>query len=558
MRFTAPQTTPEHSQSLLALLDGPPEYVFGGTAAIENIIVKGLADDSRQVRTGDLFIARQPGFIAQAVKAGAAAVVVASEHAQSAKEALESFSNAGNPPLVAVDTVDQHLAGRMAERFYGHPARSLKLVGITGTNGKTTTAFITQHLIQTLTTPGRATERATERALENSAESAVLPTSGGPSGGGCGMVGTVFNHCPPDPPAPADLTTPGAIELSGYLATMRDNGCTACVLETSSHALDQGRVGHLNFAAAVFTNLTQDHLDYHQDMTAYAAAKKKLFENLRPGAAAIVNADDPTSLSMLDGCAGTAIPTSLKQDRANEPGTCLALGIELFADRSTALFLGPWGQADVTLPMTGRHNLSNALQAAAAAYAVAPFTGQDLADALAQSPPVPGRLEPVPNARFPLPTKHNSGLPAVLVDYAHTPDAVVLALTALRPVTPGKLVAVLGCGGDRDKTKRPLMTQAALKHADRAIFTSDNPRTEPPEGILEDMVAGLDPNAQTGFIVEPDRRTAIRLAIHQAAPGDTVLLAGKGHEDYQIIGDQKTHFDDREEAVAALANRLKQ
>jgi len=552
MRRTAPQTTPEHSQPLLALLDGPPDYVFGGTGATENMIFKGLADDSRKVRTGDLFIARQPGFVVQAVEAGAAAVVIANEHAQGAKEALKGVAEASSAPIFVVDTVDQHLAGRMAERFHHHPARSLKLVGITGTNGKTTTAFIAQHLIQTLCGSG---------LNSGNHENPGSNPSGSSGGGGCGMIGTVFNHCPPDPPSPADLTTPGAIELSGQLAKMRDNGCTTCVLETSSHALDQGRVGHLNFTAAVFTNLTQDHLDYHQDMATYAAAKKRLFESLRPGAAAIVNADDPTSLKMLDSCAGTAILTSLRQDRANEPGTCLALGIELFANRSTALFLGPWGQADITLPMTGRHNLSNALQAAAATFAITPFTGQALADALAQTPPVPGRLEPVPNAHFALPTEKGSQstqtdpLPAVLVDYAHTPDAVVRALTSLRPVTPGKLVVVLGCGGDRDKTKRPLMAQAALKHADRAIFTSDNPRKEPAESILDDMIAGLDASTRAGITVEPDRRAAIQLAIHEAALDDTVLLAGKGHEDYQIIGEQKIHFDDREQAVAALATR---
>ncbi|MEM9415852.1 MAG: UDP-N-acetylmuramoyl-L-alanyl-D-glutamate--2,6-diaminopimelate ligase [Planctomycetota bacterium] len=523
---------------LAALIAGFP--ITHATGRGDGVVITDLTDDSRHVVPGGLFVCRgtvderAAGFIEQAVSAGASAVLTQAL----AEEAPPLSISPGVVHLVADDgvTVDQRLAGRVAERFFGGPASRLRLIGITGTNGKTTTATITQHLLRT-------------------------------SGEVCGLLGTVHvdtGHA--EGPRPAELTTPGAIDLSRLLAEMVHNGCTCAVMEVSSHALHQGRADHLRFAAAGFTNLTQDHLDYHGTMADYADAKAILFDSLDADATAVLNGDDPASKRMARGCKASTVITRVTDDPGVldefcSPGSGLAIAIatELSASHSRARFVGSWGEVEAVLPLVGPHNLANAIQAAALAHAVTGVGDEQLRTALDRCPPVPGRLEPV-GPRWPktVSESHRKHLPAVLVDYAHTPDALENVCAALRPLIAegGRLIVVFGCGGDRDRAKRPLMAKAACRYADVVILTSDNPRTEDPQQILDDAAAGFDGSTHTETHVEIDRAKAIGQAIGFATPADTVLIAGKGHEDYQILGTTKVHFDDREHAAAAMRERL--
>lgn len=493
-----------------------------GDAGVE---ISHLTDDSRQVAPGSLFIARagtgptaadSRSFIDDAMARGAVAVLT--------EPAAADRAVASSIAWLTATKVDQPLCGQLAERFHDHPSRKLKVIGITGTNGKTTTAFLIQHL---LAQAGRK----------------------------CGLIGTVIN----DDGAtrlPADLTTPGAIEFSRLLAAMVRNGCEAVVAEISSHALHQGRAAALKVDVAVFTNLTGDHLDYHKTMEEYAAAKSILFQSLSPQGFAVINADDAYGDRMLRGCQANVMRCSVKPDADEEDVRCRAEILSLAADHSRVVFNGPWGSVDVRLPLVGKHNVYNALEALAAANCVTAMA-RVLRQALEKCPAPAGRLEPVllPQSEIPNP-KSQISFPAVLVDYAHTHDALENVLSALRPLTTGKLVVLFGCGGDRDKTKRPKMAKVACEWADRIIITSDNPRTENPQQIIEDILQGVtreNKQRESQVIVEPDRAKAIALAIAQAEADDVVLLAGKGHEDYQIIGKTKHHFDDREHAAAALS-----
>ncbi|MEE9403668.1 MAG: UDP-N-acetylmuramoyl-L-alanyl-D-glutamate--2,6-diaminopimelate ligase [Algisphaera sp.] len=471
-----------------------------------------LTDDSRKVVAGGLFIARGVAggatresdawcqWVSQACAAGAAAII-----APAKVDVPEGVA------LAVGRVVDQSLAADLAARFFNHPARQLKLIGITGTNGKTTVATMIQHLLKAADVP-------------------------------CGLLGTVaIDDGGKNGPQPAELTTPGAIELQRVFARMVANGCAAAVMEVSSHALDQGRVAGLAFKAAVFTNLTQDHLDYHKTMVAYAAAKATLFKRLEPHGTAVLNIDDPAALQMarIKGDFSTVFTSLESKDDA------FAQPLTLTARTSHVRLQGPWGNIETTLPFIGRHNLMNTLQAVAAAHALAPRNETTWASHLAACPPVPGRLEAVGDA--------NTNTPAVLVDYAHTPDALINVLATLRPLTTGRLICVFGCGGDRDRAKRPKMAQAAAKGADVLFLTSDNPRTEDPQQILNDTASGVPADRRAALTIEMDRAKAIAAAVAEATAHDTVLIAGKGHEDYQIVGTTKTHFDDREQAAAALA-----
>lgn len=447
-----------------------------------------LTDDSRDVVAGGLFVARHDEHIGDAVAKGAAAVVSAAPPDDS------------SVTWVRGERVDQALAGRLAENFFGRPAEKLKLIGVTGTNGKTTTACIMQHL------------------LDNA-----------------GLIGTI--HVDDGVQRrPAELTTPGAIELSRLLARMVDSGCEAAVLEASSHALKQGRTAALRFDVAVFTNLTGDHLDYHDTMEDYLASKAILFDGLDENATAVVNVDDANHARITADCRAEVLACSLKRDDVS----CSANALRMTADGSRAKFIGPWGAIEADICMVGEHNLSNTLQAIAAVHALSPVDAS-LAAKLSQCPPVPGRLEPV---------RGGEGAPTVLVDYAHTHDALKNVLTALRPMTKGRLMVLFGCGGDRDRTKRPRMARAACRLADYVLVTSDNPRTEDPAAIIDDILEGADGDVH----IEADRAKAINMIIQDAGADDVVLIAGKGHEDYQIIGTQKRHFDDREAAAAALTS----
>lgn len=532
---------------LAQLIDGLGLAPVRGSADTD---VADIADDSRRVTPGSLFIARTgagdtdgTAFVSDALERGAATVIVP-ENADLELPGAVTVVRA--EPGVAVNHA---LTSQLAERFFDHPSGKLKLFGITGTNGKTTVAYLVRHLLST-------------------------------AGCRCGLIGTIETDNGDGSPQVAALTTPGPIEMSRLLAEMVANGCAAAAIEVSSHALDQGRTAGLCFSVGVFTNLTGDHLDYHGTMEAYAQAKAKLFAQLPPDGFAVINADDPYAVTMLSAGSGRVQWTTLdpklvtEAEARGEDGAALAFAYakieQLRARGSDVVLTGPWGGLALDLPLIGCHNVSNALQAATAASCVADLS-RDLRGALEACPQVPGRLERVHTG--------SPAEPAVLVDYAHTHDALENMLDALRPLTAGRLVAVVGCGGDRDATKRPKMARAACDRADAVWITSDNPRTEDPDAIINDMLSGIgdlrsetcdhrDQNTsqiehrRSKINIHPDRAQAIALAIRDAQPQDTVLIAGKGHEDYQIIADpaspagtRKIHFDDREHAADALRAR---
>jgi UDP-N-acetylmuramoyl-L-alanyl-D-glutamate--2,6-diaminopimelate ligase len=473
-----------------------------------------VRDDSRRVGPGDLFVAL-PGtkvdgraFVDQAVAAGAAVIVTEGDPA-------------GLPAgltWVRVPSARQAL-GLIAANRFGAGDR-LCLTAVTGTNGKTTTTYLME---------------------------AILAAAGRRPG----VVGTVQYRFEAQTFA-ANLTTPGALELHGLFAQMRQAGATDVVMEASSIALDQGRLAGCRFQVTGLSNVTQDHLDYHGTMDRYFDAKAILFERLlAPGGAGVVFVDREDGRRMRDRIRGRVLTVSTEAAGAADVRVEEA---HLTEDGTRASFATPVGRIEVESPLVGGFNLSNLTLAVgmAIAHGIAPAA---IAQGLRRLAAVPGRLERVPNARGVL----------CAVDYAHTPDAVERAIGALRPLTTGRLIVVLGCGGDRDPTKRPLMGAAAARLGDVAVITSDNPRTEDPARILEMIVAGVQgtgapalaadalAGADRGYHVERDRRTAIRRAIAAAGRGDTVLIAGKGHEDYQILGTTKIHFDDREEAAAAFA-----
>ncbi|HEU4827916.1 MAG TPA: UDP-N-acetylmuramoyl-L-alanyl-D-glutamate--2,6-diaminopimelate ligase [Gemmatimonadales bacterium] len=448
--------------------------------------VASLTADSRAVGPGALYAAVRGSqmdghrFVADAVQRGAAAVMV------------EAPQGAGVPELVVRDGRRALLAA--ARAWFGDPARSLTLIGVTGTNGKTTTTGLLRHL---LNAAGHAGSIGTLGAFDGAG--AEIPSTAG------------------------SLTTPGAADLQATLAAMRDRGVTHVAMETSSHALEQGRLDGLTFAAGIFTNLTRDHLDYHGTMEAYLAAKLRLSGYLALNGIEVVNLDDPIWREMP--------PREGRITFGSGPTADLrAEGLALGAGGSTFRLAGRWGAADVRLPLLGDFNVSNALAAAACALGLG-LPLREVVARLEAAPQVPGRMERI--AERPC---------VVLRDYAHTPDALERALATLRPLTHGRLIVVFGCGGDRDKGKRPLMGGIASAMSDLAIVTSDNPRTEDPDAIIDDIEAGMGTARHLRFT---DRRAAIAAALAEAEAGDTLLLAGKGHETYQVIGTEKQPFDER-------------
>ena len=470
----------------------------GVAAGADNPEITGVCDDSRRVRPGDLFVARAgvdnngTTFVHEAGAKGAAAVVTQTP-----------FDGIVAPQVIVADAAASVSA--LAEAFYGSPSRQINVLGVTGTNGKTTTAYLIRHILNTLGQP-------------------------------CGMIGTVEID-DGKARAEADMTTPGATRVSELLATMRDNGCRACAIETSSHALDQGRVAGITFAGAGFTNLTGDHLDYHKTMDAYGDAKAKLFAGLSPDAVAAVNVDSPEHARMTRGTRGRVVTFGIENAADYRASDYL-----ITAQGTNFVLVTPDGRADVWTHLVGRHNIENTLCAITLCCEVFGLPAVAAANALKTATGAPGRLQPV-----------NIGQPfAVLVDYAHTDDALRNVLTALRPLTVGRLRVVFGCGGDRDPTKRPRMAKVAGELADDVYVTSDNPRTEDPRAIIGQIVSGFGTTPAGRFMVEADRRAAIERAIADAEPGDVVLIAGKGHETYQIVGTVKHPFDDVEEAERAL------
>jgi UDP-N-acetylmuramoyl-L-alanyl-D-glutamate--2,6-diaminopimelate ligase len=465
---------------------------------VPDVEILGIKDDSRLIRTGDLFIARGGTktdgrqFIADAAQKGAAAVVT-----------QQKLSDAPLPQVVVRDAAAA--ASILANLYYGDPSSKLKVLGVTGTNGKTTTTYLIRQLL------AKTKQR-------------------------CGLVGTVQID-DGQTKVEAEMTTPGAVQVAELLAAMRDNGCGACAIETSSHALHQGRVAGVKFAAAGFTNLTGDHLDYHKTMDAYADSKAILFAGLTEESVAVVNADEQASERMKRDCQGKIVTFGIKSEADYR-----AQDIAITSNGTHFVLVTPDGRAEVSMSLIGRHNIENALCAAAMVGETFQLSVHQIAAGLRDAEGAPGRLQAV-----------RAGQPfAVLVDYAHTDDAMENVLTALRPLARGSLRILFGCGGDRDRTKRPRMARTATSIADAIYITSDNPRTENPKAIIDEIVAGIPANIRKPIVVDVDRRTAIEKIIADAKPNDIVLIAGKGHENYQILGRTKHHFDDVEEATKAI------
>jgi len=460
-----------------------------------------ITEDSRRVAPGSLFAAVSGGradghdFAQRAADAGAAGIL--GDRAGTAELC--------GLPYIAVRH-PRRTAGLIAHALAGDPTRALTVVGITGTNGKSSTAALTAAIIE----------------------------AGGGNAAVFGTLGYVING----EVLGQEHTTPFGEELAALFARARDAGVTHVVMEVSSHSLEQERVAGIHFAAAAFTNLTQDHLDYHGTMEAYREAKLALFTRLEDTSAAAVNTDDPSASYFID-----AAPCPVTTFGA--AGNVSAQKVKSDLHGSKFLLRGPWGDRPVHLKLLGRHNISNALCAAAIAQGIG-VSIDAIALGLETLSAVPGRFEPVDPA---LPFQ-------VVVDYAHTDDGLRSVLTAAREMCSKKIITVFGCGGDRDKTKRPKMGKAAGLLSDYCVLTSDNPRTEDPLRILLDAEVGLQQAGKIkheDYTVIVDRAEAIRAAIARAKPGDLVMIAGKGHEDYQILGTEKIHFDDREIARGVLA-----
>jgi UDP-N-acetylmuramoyl-L-alanyl-D-glutamate--2,6-diaminopimelate ligase len=488
-------------RDLIALLDRP---LATGPLDVE---IDAVTSDSRAAGPGSVFIAvrgeSRDGrmFIPMALENGAAAII--------ADSAAES-GHPENVPYVHVSDTRRALA-TVAAALAGNPSRKIKVAGVTGTNGKTTTAFLLHHLMK----------RTWHRA---------------------GLLGTVLVD-DGEETKPASHTTPGPVEMNDVLSRMVDHGCRGVAMEVSSHGIDQLRVHGIAFDAAVFTNLTQDHLDYHGTLDAYAATKFSWFETLAADPlgkkpVAVINTDDGYGEKLV-ALLGEKLPLirygfNVHCDfRANNfKQGARGMEFELTAKGKSYL---------VRSPLIGRFNVYNTLAALAAASAVK-IPLREAVAAMAEAPQVPGRMEHCGT---------RDGV-SVFVDYAHTPDALENACRTLKELNPARLITVFGCGGDRDKSKRPLMGKAAATYSDACILTSDNPRSEDPEDILKQIEAGM---AGARYRSVVDRAEAIRIAIHAASKGDIVLIAGKGHEPYQQFADRTIDFDDRREARRALAER---
>ncbi len=483
----------------------------GAAGAAGDADVVRVTGDSREVVPGAVFFclpgSRLDGhaFAAEAARRGAVAVI-AERPVECAPAALLLAPSARRAMAIA------------AANLHGRPADAMKIAGVTGTNGKTTVA----HLV------------------EACARAAAVPV---------GMLGTVSWRLPGEE-RPATHTTPESTAIQAFLADLRGAGARVAVLEVSSHALAQERVAGIRFAVAGFTNLTRDHLDYHGDMDAYFAAKRRLFvEHLAPDGISVVNVRDPRGARLADQLGpGKRVWRYGVRGEDELRADAVSSGL----DGIGATLRTPAGTIEVRSPLVGAHNLENLLCAAGMALALG-LPPADVARGLSGCRGAPGRLERVAA----------NGV-SVFVDYAHTDDALARAIEALRGLSPRRLVTVFGCGGDRDPGKRPLMGRAAAAGSDLVVVTSDNPRSEDPGAIIDAILPGVEAGGlarlparaavagERGYAVEPDRRAAIDLAVSAARPGDAVLVAGKGHEDYQIVGEARRHFSDREEARRAL------
>ncbi len=490
----------------------PMEVITGDVATVA---ITGVTSDSREVMNGSVFVAlvgeRTDGhqYLQQAADKGAAVVVVQ----QNRLCATEL------PKGVVVLATDNTYAvlGYLASGFYGHPGKVLNLVGVTGTNGKTTVTHLLAAMLQQagmayglMGTLGVATQGKQDKEAKN----------------------TVTAH-----------TTLMAPQMHAALANMHQDGLTHVVMEVSSHALDQFRVAGCEYNVAIHTNVTQDHLDYHRTMARYAAAKAVLFAGLKPGAKAVINVDDEWAGTMQQAC-GEGVEQLTYGIHTEHNVTFRATHITYSLRGTTFTLVHPQGDTPVTVKLAGEFGVYNVLAALAGGVALGLPLAQCLA-AIQEMPGVRGRFERVADE------------PVVIVDYAHTPDGLENVLETARAILPrgSRLITVFGCGGDRDATKRPKMGAIAARLSHIIVATSDNPRTEDPQQIITDVVHGIDAFDGERMHVQVDRRAAIRLALDLAEPNDMVVVAGKGHEDYQILGTQTIHFDDREEVQVYLAEQ---
>lgn len=457
----------------------------------EEVEITGVNIDSRKVKQGDMFIAMRGTqvdghqFIDKALESGASAIL------------CETIPEHLSPSVAYISVADvQKIVGKVATTFYGNPTQKMKLVGVTGTNGKTTIATLLYRLFKAF-------------------------------GHKCGLISTVCNYVD-ETPYPSTHTTPDPITLNELLGKMADAGCEYAFMEVSSHALAQGRVGDLQFAGGIFTNLTRDHIDFHETMENYLKAKKSFFDNLPRDAFAITNIDDKNG------------PVMVQNTRAD---------IKRYSVRTMAEYKGRineihldgmllnFNNLEFSTLLTGRFNASNLLAIFAAAVELGKSPDEVLR-LLSALKPVSGRFE----------TVHSPEGFSAIVDYAHTPDAIKNVLSTVNDVLHGRgnVITVVGAGGNRDKGKRPIMAQEAVKGSNRVIITSDNPRDEEPQDIINDMLAGLTPEQLKRVIAIADRREAIKTACAFAQKGDVIVVAGKGHENYQEIKGVKHHFDDKE------------
>ena len=476
--------------------------LLAGIAVLEStanpeLEIENVAYDSRKVTPGGLFVAISGfatdgnRFIPMAMEKGAAAVVTAKKPE-------------GNVPYILVES-DRKALAAIGCNFYGHPSESMTMIGITGTNGKTSTTLLLKQI------------------LEKTQNAKV------------GLIGTMENLIGEEV-IPTERTTPESFELQGLFARMKDAGCTHVVMEVSSHAIALDRVAGIRFDVAAFTNLTEDHLDFHKTMEAYCDAKAELFRRCRKG---VLNRDDEWFGRISTGATCKILTTS-----ARGAADLQAKSIALHADGVSFTAVSGNGSQEVHLPIPGRFTVYNALTALGVSRELG-ISLKDAADALATAKGVRGRVEVVPTPGKPY---------TVLIDYAHTPDGLENVLRSVRDFCQGRLIAVFGCGGDRDPVKRPIMGKIGTELADIAIITSDNPRTEEPMAIIGDILKGVSGQRKNHIVME-DRRKAIQYALDIGGKNDMIILAGKGHETYQEINGVKYHLDEREEVAAYLMNK---
>lgn len=489
-----------------------------------NLLERGnrphITTDSRKVKPGSIFVAVKGtcfdghDYIEQAASAGAESIVCGNDKAG-------SFYLPGKRIIPVADT--SRAAAILAQEVKDRPASRITNLGVTGTNGKTTVTYLVRSCIH--------------RAGES-----------------CGLIGTI-NYDTGSTCVPASLTTPDCFEIADIQGQMVRAGTGIMIMEASSHAIDQNRLAGIDFKAAAFTNLAGDHLDYHRTKENYLAAKARLFRELSPDSVAVLNSDSPEAAGIAEVTPAHILWYGIDRDNENRPGRAeLRARITRMDVTGTEFVLEYRGRnRKVTTPLIGIYNVSNHLAAAGLCLA-AGYAFETIAAGLSELINIPGRLERIDreSSQAGRASESPSGKFSVLIDYAHSDDALRNVLSTLKPLCNARLVVVFGCGGDRDRSKRPRMAGVAQKYADYIVVTSDNPRTEEPGEIIKEILAGFDGVNSRQLRIEPDRRKAIGFAIQSARKDDVVLIAGKGHEEYQIIGSEKIEFSDREEAIRCL------